>query len=253
MKKIWLSKDYLYENVEWNNSGSSIESSIYKERAYEIWNRANILVENNESLFDLTDGITNLKRSINHRLKSIEKIYNFKKIVFLEKPKGYLELLENFNIIKPYLIKIIMEIRNLIEHEDSPPPSQQRCKELVDMVWYFLKSTDSLVSNLITDFEFVINDCNGEETPYGGTIELDYKHHKSVKIFGWFPLEVMDIKQKKDGFICIYSEDINTKDKWKNIEYHRDKLDTDLWINGVIYTKDFEYHNFISQLLASLR
>ena len=49
---------------------------------------------NNESEFHLADGITNLKRALNHRLKLIEEIYGFKFVEINNKPKGYMEILE---------------------------------------------------------------------------------------------------------------------------------------------------------------
>lgn len=251
-EKVWLSTDYLFENTNWYNSGSSLYSLDDQQRAYDIWQRANSLVEKNETQFDLTDGITNLKRSINHRLKLIEKIYNFKKIDFPERPKGYLELLETYNIVRPYLMKTVMEIRNLIEHNDSPPPNQHRCKELVDMVWYFLKSTDTLVTSLTTNFEFEVYDKNGNETQYGGTVTLDHITHETIKIFGWFPQKAIDIEKRND-FICICIDSFHNKEKWNNTEYHQDKLDTDLWINGTINTKYFDYHNLFCHLLTSAR
>ncbi|SJZ83286.1 hypothetical protein SAMN02745116_01551 [Pilibacter termitis] len=251
-KEIWLSKDYLYENIEWYTSCSTLQSLDDQQRAYLIWDRANSLVEKNETPFDLTDGITNLKRSMNHRLKLIEEIYNFKKIDFPKKPKGYLELLETYNLVRPYLMKILLEIRNLIEHDDSPPPNQKRCKELVDMVWYFLKSTDSLVLNLVSDFEFQVYDKNNDETPYGGTVELEHDTHKIIKIRGWFPSEAITT-EKREKFFCLYTDSFHGKAKWNNTEYHQDKLDTDIYIDGIIDTKDFDYHNLIRHLLTLAR
>lgn len=84
-KKIWLSVDVLFKNTVWYSSGSNLHSLDTQQRAYDIWNRANDLVKKNDSPFDLTDGITNLKRSINHRLKLIEEIYHLKKNRFPRK------------------------------------------------------------------------------------------------------------------------------------------------------------------------
>ncbi|MBF0724790.1 hypothetical protein [Enterococcus gallinarum] len=251
-KKIWLSVDVLFKNTVWYSSGSNLHSLDTQQRAYDIWNRANDLVKKNDSPFDLTDGITNLKRSINHRLKLIEEIYHFKKIDFPEKPKGYLELLESYSIVRPYLMKTVMEIRNHIEHNDTPPPNHQRCKELVDMVWYFLKSTDSLVSSLTTDFEFYIYDKNNNETHYGGTVYLDHTTHETMKILGWFPCESIST-EKKENYIPLYVEALNRKEKWDDTKYHQDKLITDLWIIGTADTKDFNYHSFIRHLFISAR
>lgn len=107
-----------------------------------------------------------MKRSLNHRLQLIEKTYHLKTIYFKDKPKGYLELLEKYNIVRPLLMKKLLTIRNEIEHEDSNPPEIERCKELVDIMWYFLKSTDSIVQIKKESICFdLYND--GVETQYG--------------------------------------------------------------------------------------
>ncbi len=38
-------------------------------------------------------------------------------------------------------MKQLLAIRNDIEHRDVKPPSTEKCLELLDAVWYFLKST----------------------------------------------------------------------------------------------------------------
>ncbi|WP_313260480.1 hypothetical protein [Lacrimispora sp.] len=141
--ECWLSKDIWNWDARYE-SGTELDAEAWK-RAYEIWDRAKFLIDINDNLFCLSDGITNLKRSINQRLKNIEKVYHFKNIDFENKAKGYLELLEQFDIVRPLIMKELLRIRNEIEHNDALPPNANRCQELVDIVWYFLKSTDSLV------------------------------------------------------------------------------------------------------------
>lgn len=251
-EKIWLALDYVFKNTEWNIAASTVCFSGDQQRAYDIWERANMLVEKNESIFDLTDGITNLKRSINQRLKFIEDIYGFKKISFSSKPKGYLELLETYGIVKPYIIKTIFEIRNLIEHNDSLPPDPERCKELVDMVWYFLKSTDYLIYSVPTDFEFSMFDKNNNGTHYAGTLTLDLAEHKSIGIYGWFPQEVI-CSGERENFVTMDINGIHGKEKWVNTEFHKDKLNTDLWVSGEVDTERFDYHYLIRYLLTSVK
>ena len=194
--------------------------------------------------------MTNLKKSINHRLKLIEKLYNFKKIVFPEKPKGYLQLLETYNVVRPYLMNTVMEIRNRIEHDDSPPPDQKRCKELVDMVWYLLKSTDFLVTSLTDYFEFDIYDSNSNVTQYGGAVTLDHTNHENIELSGWFPQKVISMEER-NVFVCICIDSLRFGEMFNNTELHRDKLDTDLFIQGTINTKCFDYHRLICHLLTS--
>jgi hypothetical protein len=59
-----------------------------------------------------------------------------------------LELLEYFGIIRPFMLKQLIDIRNLVEHEDSSPPPIGECLTFADLIWYFLRSTDGLAKVL---------------------------------------------------------------------------------------------------------
>ncbi|MFY0518251.1 hypothetical protein ACOMCU_10525 [Lysinibacillus sp. UGB7] len=166
----WISKDVF--NLEYETESSIVLNIVDLKRAYEVWEHARSLIENNESGFHLSDGIANLKRALNQRLQLIEKIYNFKNINLEGKPKGYLELLEFFGIVRPFLMKQLLIIRNDIEHRDAEPPSFEKCLELLDAVWYFLKSTDYLVrystNTLVYEEENIIPEDNS-------WVELKYR------------------------------------------------------------------------------
>lgn len=205
-------------------------------RSYDIWKRANDLIERNESSFDLCDGVANLKRSLNHRLQLIEEIYHLKTIPFQGKPKGYLELLEKYNIVRPLVMKNLMTIRNEIEHNDSPPPEVERCRELVDIVWYFLKSTDAIVQIQKDSVCLELFD-NGEETQYGCTVSPHYDVDVYFEVMGWFPQELVS-EEEKVGYFKVEVRDYNGKEKFKHTGLHTDKLDTDRWVNGKIDASD---------------
>ncbi|MFN2744879.1 hypothetical protein ACINLE_04650 [Bacillus sp. z60-18] len=146
--KIWVSNQLL----NWEVDGS-VMSSVSKEewkRAYEIWNYAKNLIENNDDRENLSQAIIALKRSYNQRHQLLSKIYPFDEIHFDSKVgrKRGLELLEQYNIIRPLHIKKLLSIRNDIEHNDTVPPEKEKCLELVDHVWSFLKITDQKILNI---------------------------------------------------------------------------------------------------------
>jgi hypothetical protein len=66
----------------------------------EIWEHACEFIGKPKNESSLTDGIANLKRTLNHRLQLIEKLYCIKEIDFVNKPKRYLELLESYGIVR---------------------------------------------------------------------------------------------------------------------------------------------------------
>lgn len=172
MSSIWVSSSILnwYVQPQWQHICEE-----EWERAYIIWEHARSLVDSGSSELILADGVSNLKRALNHRLKLIEEIYSFKEIEVPNKPKGYLELLEHYDLVRPYLMKILLNIRNDIEHNDAAPPEIERCKELVDVVWYFLKSTDSITQKRTDSASFRLLDENSFETEYWYSIDADFE------------------------------------------------------------------------------
>src|SRR5438067_7282171 len=39
----------------------------------------------------------------------------------------------------------LLEVRNDVKYSDATPPDLARCHEFVDIVWYFLRSTDAML------------------------------------------------------------------------------------------------------------
>ncbi|MGJ3194714.1 hypothetical protein [Peribacillus frigoritolerans] len=232
-KRIWIDNSI----INWrcmSLGGTIIEEQKWR-RAYIIWERAKVLIEKSGSEFDIGDGIANLKRSLNNRLKLIEEIYSFKLIGIDNKPKGYLEILEVFGIVRPLIMKKLLFIRNDIEHNDAKPPSLDRCLELLDVVWYFLKSTDSMVQIERCEADFTLRNDTGINTQYGYEIKYDFNKVGQTVIRGWFPIEYVSEKPRENHFEVITQkfqgkEVSNISNNQK--KYHEDKLDSDIFIMG---------------------
>lgn len=199
--QIWISRDILDCILDPGLSSGAIESS-YSEihRAYEVFNRASTFITLDSNKFDLSDGILNLKRSIDIRLKLIEKIYKFKKLIVVDKPKHCIDMLAYIGLIRPLVLKELFIFRNGIEHKDANPPSVKKCINLLDATWYFLKSTDGLVETTRNAFElFDRHSC--------GDINIDYPR-QIITIHGRFSIELLSEIQR-DGF---YRIKLNTKE-----------------------------------------
>jgi hypothetical protein len=61
-----------------------------------------------------------------------------------------MEKLSDYGLMRPTLIKDLLDVRNLIEHEDAAPADVSKCSYYIDIVWYFLKSTDQ-VASMVTE------------------------------------------------------------------------------------------------------
>ena len=126
----------------------------YVSRAQEIWRHARARLRGTPSELDRVDCIGTLKRAINHRLKSIQATYHFDQLPTKRPKKQVLERLQDYGIVRPAIIKELLEVRNGIEHNDAAPPDTPKCEFYVDIVWYFLKSTDSLVDMAVDSIHY---------------------------------------------------------------------------------------------------
>ena len=218
---IWISNEIL----SWNECGRS-ELTINKElreRSYNIWKHANELIEFSRNQFDLEDGIIDLKRALNHRLKIIEEIYGLKKNIQEYKKLPYLEILERLEIIRPILFRDLFQVRNAIEHNDSRPPEKERCIEFSDIVWLFLKVTDTIVSKQYNDLEYQKNENDLDFY----NIKIDYRESLNIYIHARVKKDIISINPKED-WIALKLND------YKFLKNNKD----DIVINGII--EEFE-------------
>ncbi|MFK2905125.1 hypothetical protein ISP17_14270 [Dyella ginsengisoli] len=125
---------------------SGVDEIDFLFRGHTIWEHAAKRLEGDPTDLHRVDCIGALRRAINQRLKSLQSVYHFDKLPTNLAKRQLLERMQEFGLVRPTLLKELLEVRNLIEHQDSDPPSLEQCHRFVDIVWYFLKSTDELVT-----------------------------------------------------------------------------------------------------------
>lgn len=241
MTSIWVSNSI--SNWTAQSQGGHIFGPEWI-RTYQIWERARELIDDAKSEFALADGVANLKRALNHRLKLIEEYYSFKNIEISNKPTSYLELLERYDIVRPFIMQILLKIRNDIEHNDVAPPTIERCKEFLDVVWYFIKSTDPITQVQQNDPVFRLLDNEGFETQYWYSVDINFEKAAKMHITGWFPDNIL-YSVAKEGTSKVIIETMKTnieklneiKKQEKEIdtylmEEYKARLDTDICIRG---------------------
>ena len=224
-KRIWINPEFM----NWHSYSDSVTLLNEQEgdRAYEIWEHASTRLQNNPDEMDRTDAITTLKRCVNQRLQVIEKLYKLR-AVFASSSNRYLQLLERLLIVRPLLILGLMEVRNEIEHQDKRPPKVERCLELLDIVWYFLRTTDRIVQKV---YDSLVYDHDGDI--YGVTLGITIKRKWNFTICGWLPKEFVAM-QPKTNFVEILADELHTNEKLKRDGKHLDKKDSDLYFRGEV-------------------
>jgi hypothetical protein len=139
---VWIDPAWLSWESYWDTKDPVPNDGTI--RLYEIHQHACDRLASDPSEFDRIDAIMTLRRVIARRVKALKETYQLRELPIGAKPKYDLELLESFGIIRPFMLRRLIEIRNIVEHQDSSPPPVDECLMFADLVWYFLRSTDGL-------------------------------------------------------------------------------------------------------------
>ncbi len=172
----WIDPSWLF--WEFRTGSGAYLSRDTAERAYEIHQHACDRLVGDPGEFDRVDAITALRRAVAQRVRVLKEAYELRKLPIHPKPKGDLEFLSDLEIIRPFMLKRLIDIRNIVEHQDSSPPSLDDCLMFADLVWYFLRTTDVLTYLKVNTLIFEPPGASdSSEQPYP-SIEL-YFHNLS--------------------------------------------------------------------------
>ena len=182
--------------------GTGVEANKMA-RGHELWRHAQSRLKNDPNEFERVDCITSLKRAVNARLKTIESEYHFHALPSLRNKKMTLEKYQDYGLIRPTLIKDLFEVRNLLEHEDVKPPKTSKCQYYVDIVWYFLKSLDSL---LTLKSDVIVYEYGNSELFVRADNEWNFSFYgdinenliSQVEKVGFIEVDDLDIKKFED-------------------------------------------------------
>jgi hypothetical protein len=125
-EQVWLEPSWLQwePNTE---STSDLSTTANFSRPYIIHRHACDRLANDPTEFDRVDAITALRRAVDRRVRILKEIYDLRNLPVTPKVKGDLELLATFDMIRPFMLKQLIDIRNAVEHEDSTPPPLDTC------------------------------------------------------------------------------------------------------------------------------
>jgi len=193
----------------------------------------------------LIDAISNLKRAVDHRIKHISTTYKLKKTSCYAPKKNIWDTLAELELIKPVMLAKLIEIRNAAEHQFSDPPTQDRCIEFSEFVWYFLRSTDPL-SQRVSDGPYL---QESDDSPYSIYYNGNPANEWKSTITAILPKELISTCSKPDYF------EISESTVQTGHEYKQDKLkdtaqieqlrgpiyrDNDLVITGRLQDRNIE-------------
>ena len=229
MKSFWLADEVLNWSAE--SEGGHILDTRKAQRAYDHLSRAeHFLNSPKPASADRADCISNLRKALTHRLHLFEDVYNLRPALNKGQKRAYLAVLAEAGVVRPFLLERLLKVRNAIEYRDAAPPSVARCHEFIDVVWYLLRSTDSLLSLKRTDLILRQLDDGDEEPPYWISIDITYRPTFRVRGCGWLPFELFS-ERSTVGTLEFKGEVGTRGQRWKN-KAHLDKRPEDIWLNG---------------------
>jgi len=224
--RVWITP----EVVSWTprqEAGWVVDQSALR-RGYTIWQHASDRLKAGANEMDRADAITTLKRCLNQRLRVIEAAYKLRRFLRLNNTR-YLEALSQLGLARPMLIQHLLKVRNAIEHEDKAPPRLRRCLEMLDVVWYFLRTTDRLVG--AKTHMFILEP--DETSRYGLEVEVVIKRVWTASVRGWLPHELLSYSPIV-GCFGVRPDKLQAANSWKKQGQHLDKLDTDIYLSGSV-------------------
>lgn len=139
---VWIDPSWLSWEPYWDTKDPVPNDNTV--RLYKLHQHACDRLVSDSNEFDRIDAIMALRRVVGMRVKALMESYQLRELGTGAKPKHDLELLEHFGIIRPFMLRRLIDIRNIVEHQDSSPPSVDECLMFADLVWYLLRSTDGL-------------------------------------------------------------------------------------------------------------
>lgn len=199
--EFWLTSDIF----NWVASVGTANVSRGREwfRAYQIWEHADLTLQQTCNEFNLINVITTLKRAVDQRLRLLDKLYKFKRIPIREKPSDLLKILNYMDIVRPIMVEKLIDIRNAVEHHDASPPDCETCKVFSEFVWYFLRSTDNLVREIVQTFN--LYPAESELNLYSVECGMGIEQGWNPTIGGWVPSQLIS-DESKDNWLTITGE-----------------------------------------------
>ena len=148
---LWISPDIL----DWQSSApSALPCTVDWKAHYNPWEHANGSLTANASEQDRACALFQLRRALEFRDTALTNIYSLDKVPGFGKA-AYPRIFSDLKIVLPVMRKKLIDLRNEVSHDYmKEPPDVSRCHEFAEFTWYFLKSTDHMLSSPIGSLNF---------------------------------------------------------------------------------------------------
>lgn len=205
-RTLWLSEAVLTWDADFDSGTRSDIKRVI--RPHELFTQSERQLNLSQNEFTRASVILNLKRAISIRLQHLEDLYAFSKA--FPNDFGALERLNVVGLARPLLIRQLFALRNDIEHNDATPPSENKCRELIDSTWYFLKTTD-YACKLVPAGVSLQNPANPIDGHHQWITARFTASSSEVDIHGWLSSEFLSVDERP-GFFAVREETLDTSE-----------------------------------------
>lgn len=146
-------------------------------------------------------------------------------------------------VVRPLLLNKLLLLRNDIEHEDAEPPRYCQCKEYLDVVWYFLKTTHCIASHKVDDIMFT-----NPNSQFWVQIDITDLSLTKLPARGWLSNNHFTYSQKND---LIRLDVDNIKRASAFDRHHSDRPVTDFFFSGYLNLTPCQTLNLIKPIILS--
>ncbi|NDK30903.1 hypothetical protein [Nesterenkonia haasae] len=164
-------------------------------RAYSLWNFAAKL--NEQSVDDVVRGtvVQKLWNAVDQRIRALHEIYNLNiaKSLLGRAKMSTLDVLHDLGVIRPLILKNLKDVRNRVEHQDQGAPNALECNNLIDSVWYFLRSTDQLATQKLNTYTLTSAITVHGIADQEESVSIDVSDGWAMRLHGWFREEQIGI------------------------------------------------------------
>lgn len=128
------------------------------------------------------------------------------------------------------VLRALIEVRNNIEHSDGRPPGVNRCKEMAEYIWYFLRATDPLVREVPDTYALGTVDSDDFEAYW---VEIVTGPDKSwiIEARGWLPDNLASLSEGIGW--CLVEGNLRRAGQ-QPCPNHRDRAPNDVFIAGKV-------------------
>lgn len=207
-------------------------------RPYEMLKHADSRLSERPDEFARTDAIATLKRAVSHRIRLLDEKYGFRGLPVRDKPDEILDLLEWVGLIRPTMLRKLIELRNAVEHEDQPPSDANDCRVFADFVWFFMRATDRHVQ--LVPEHFVLKERpTAVNARHWVQVRVEPPRDWAPKISGWLPPNLISDVPTNDWL----QVNLERKETWaeasmrladRTSSTHSERTADDIWFLGEV-------------------